>query len=138
MSTTPPPKPIRRVIPIRPVETPVERDARIRALRKQITGSAEIPLGNDVLDRYRGRIRNRATAIRAFCMYCMGGYRKYVADCQSVDCALHGFRMGGDPHRKARAEARALAEQNGEAIPDDDAAEPDNDIDNEGEDDEQT
>lgn len=37
---------------------------------------------------------NRASAIRAFCLQCMGGSLTDVKDCPSTDCPLHPFRTG--------------------------------------------
>lgn len=58
------------------------------------------PNGQDaVVNKYRSRIKNRATAIRAYCVWCMGGELVGVRLCPSVTCPLHPFRMGGDPFR---------------------------------------
>lgn len=46
--------------------------------------------------RYRNRVRNRATAITAFCITCVGG-RKAVTECIDTQCPLWAFRFGGDP-----------------------------------------
>lgn len=46
--------------------------------------------------RYRNRVRNRGTAITAFCITCQGG-RKAVTECMSVTCPLWAFRLGNDP-----------------------------------------
>jgi hypothetical protein len=46
--------------------------------------------------RYRNRIRNRGTAITAFCITCVGG-RKAVTECSATDCPLWAFRFGSDP-----------------------------------------
>jgi hypothetical protein len=46
--------------------------------------------------RYRARVRNRATAITAFCITCTGG-RKAVTECAATQCPLWAFRFGGDP-----------------------------------------
>jgi len=48
---------------------------------------------------YRARIRNRATAIRAFCVGCMGGDTAAVRRCASITCPLYPFRLGKDPLR---------------------------------------
>lgn len=48
---------------------------------------------------YRSKIKNRATAIRAFCVNCMGGDTVGVRQCPSITCPLHPFRMGKDPLR---------------------------------------
>jgi len=37
-------------------------------------------------------------AIRANCVYCMGGQAREVAGCPSKDCALFRFRMGRNPN----------------------------------------
>ena len=46
--------------------------------------------------RYRNRVRNRGTAITAFCITCQGG-RKAVTECIDVTCPLWAFRFGSDP-----------------------------------------
>lgn len=50
-------------------------------------------------NKYRAAIKNRATAIRAYCVGCMGGSVSDVRDCTSLTCPLHPFRMGKDPLR---------------------------------------
>jgi hypothetical protein len=56
--------------------------------------------GDDALTaKYRAKIRNRATAIRAMCVMCMGGDTAGVRQCPSITCPLHPFRMGKDPLR---------------------------------------
>lgn len=58
------------------------------------------PVGEDAIeDKYRSKIKNRATAIRAYCVSCMGGSVSDVKDCVSLICPLHPFRMGKDPIR---------------------------------------
>lgn len=49
--------------------------------------------------RYRNRVRNRATAITAMCVVCMGG-RKLVTECADVTCPLWAFRLGSNPFRR--------------------------------------
>lgn len=46
--------------------------------------------------RYRNRVRNRGTAITAFCITCQGG-RKAVTECIDTECPLWAFRFGSDP-----------------------------------------
>ena len=46
--------------------------------------------------RYRNRIKGRATAITAFCVICTGG-RKGVTECAETQCPLWAFRFGSDP-----------------------------------------
>lgn len=52
-----------------------------------------------VEDTYRARIKNQRTAIRAYCVGCMGGSTAAVKECPSVTCQLFPFRMGKDPLR---------------------------------------
>ena len=51
--------------------------------------------------RYRNRIRNRATAITAMCIVCTGS-RKLVTECHGTHCPLWAFRFGNDPFRGQR------------------------------------
>lgn len=51
--------------------------------------------------RYRARVRNRATAITAFCITCIGG-RKSVTECAATTCPLWAFRFGSDPFHGKR------------------------------------
>lgn len=51
--------------------------------------------------RYRDRIKNRATAITALCVSCTGS-RKLVTECLSTQCPLWAFRFGTDPFRGKR------------------------------------
>lgn len=48
--------------------------------------------------RYRDRIRNRATGIRAFCITCSGGPKASV-NCIQTSCPLWAYRLGKDPFR---------------------------------------
>lgn len=70
----------------------ISMDDRLTCLRTpyDVRNSQEI--------RYRNRIRNRATAITAMCIVCIGG-RRAVAECTAIECALWPFRLGGDPFR---------------------------------------
>jgi hypothetical protein len=51
--------------------------------------------------RYRNRVKNRATAITAMCIVCTGS-RKLVTECMATECPLWAFRFGGDPFRGTR------------------------------------
>jgi hypothetical protein len=55
--------------------------------------------GDSISAKYRAGIRSRATAMRAFCVDCQGGFVAGVAACVAVTCPLHPFRMGKDPFR---------------------------------------
>jgi hypothetical protein len=54
--------------------------------------------------RYRDRIKNRATGVRAFCITCAGG-PKAVSFCINTHCPLWAYRLGKDPFRN-RAKLR--------------------------------
>lgn len=58
------------------------------------------PHSDDPIEnKYRKRIKNRATAIRAYCISCMGGDTALVRECANITCPMHPFRMGKDPFR---------------------------------------
>jgi uncharacterized protein YgbK (DUF1537 family) len=64
----------------------------------------------ETIQRYKDRVRNPLTAIRAKCVECSNGSLKEVTECRVVHCALHPFREGRNPlHAKSR-ERRAEAE----------------------------
>lgn len=46
-----------------------------------------------------GRGRPSVKTIRKFCLECMGGSHKLVADCPSLNCPVHKFRFGSNPNR---------------------------------------
>lgn len=63
----------------------------------------QLPLvASSTENKYRVRIKNRATGIRAFCVACMGGEVPAVRECSTLRCVLWPFRMGTDPLRGAR------------------------------------
>lgn len=47
-----------------------------------------------MIQGYRDRIKNPITAIRAFCVHCMGGHPNMVKDCTAPSCELFPLRMG--------------------------------------------
>ena len=56
------------------------------------------------MDRYKPKkLKNPVKAIREHCIECMGGrgvgqnYSKLIAECLSVECALHDFRFAKNP-----------------------------------------
>lgn len=67
---------------------------------KDLKAHVQAPHNDDALEnKYRKRIKNRATAIRAYCVQCQGGDTAGVRECAAVTCPLHPFRMGKDPLR---------------------------------------
>ncbi len=46
---------------------------------------------------YREKINSPITAIRAFCVGCMGGQVYEVRKCTKRNCQLYPFRMGKNP-----------------------------------------
>lgn len=73
----------------------------------------------EVVKRYKDRIKNPKSAIRAMCVECSGGSLKEVQMCTVVKCALYPFRLGQNPHNKKTKE-RLAREAAGEVINDDD------------------
>ena len=67
----------------------------------EIKEHVQSPRGDsDIIEKkYRARIKNRATAIRGYCVECQGGFIAGVKDCVAVTCPLFPFRMGKDPFR---------------------------------------
>lgn len=53
-----------------------------------------------IVQRYKDKIRNPQTAIRAHCVECMGGQPYYVKDCTCPKCALFPFKLGKNPFWK--------------------------------------
>lgn len=51
---------------------------------------------------YRNRIRNPMTAIRAFCVICMGGQPSQVRKCTATRCPLWGLRLGKNNYSPRR------------------------------------
>jgi hypothetical protein len=47
-----------------------------------------------VIERYKERTKSPITAIRSFCVGCMGGYVKEVKHCTKLDCDLYPLRLG--------------------------------------------
>jgi len=47
----------------------------------------------------KGRGRPSVKLIRKFCLECMGGGRKLVAECGGEECPLHQYRFGKNPKR---------------------------------------
>lgn len=56
------------------------------------------------VQRYKDRVRNPMTAIRAFCIECMGGYLGEVDKCTSDGCALYKFRKGKNPFHTRKSQ----------------------------------
>ncbi len=50
-----------------------------------------------VIKRYKEKVTNRGTAIRAKCIECSGGVLSEVRECRVTACALFPYRMGTDP-----------------------------------------
>lgn len=62
-----------------------------------------------MVEEYRSRIHNPMSAIRAFCVSCMGGYLAEIKRCDQGKeqakargdvryCPLHEFRLGNNPY----------------------------------------
>lgn len=57
------------------------------------------------IERALARVRNPLTAIRAFCVTCMGGYGNLIPGCTSLRCPLFEYRTGKNPKAKARGKS---------------------------------
>lgn len=56
----------------------------------------------------RTNIKNPITAIRAFCIECMGGYVDEIERCTAPRCPLFPYRYGKDPARSERERVKAI------------------------------
>lgn len=63
-----------------------------------------------IIAKYAARVKNRGTAIRAFCIACSGGSLAEVRDCQIKKCVLFLYRMGADPGNKKTLDRLARGE----------------------------
>jgi hypothetical protein len=63
----------------------------------------------------RGAGKPSVKLIRKFCLECMAGKKKSVAECPAVDCTLHRFRFGKNPNfsEKTRQKRREMALKRG-------------------------
>jgi hypothetical protein len=60
-------------------------------------GETEREAVDRILQTYKDKIRSPSTAIRAFCVTCMGGQVRMVAKCTAPTCPLYPFRFGTNP-----------------------------------------
>ena len=60
-------------------------------------GETDMQAIDRVIQGYTDKIRSPSTAIRAFCVTCMGGYVRMVGTCTATKCPLHPFRFGTNP-----------------------------------------
>jgi len=56
----------------------------------------------------KGKGRPSVKLIRQFCIECMGGSKRLVAECQSEDCPLHQYRLGKNPKRVGVGNKKAI------------------------------
>ena len=55
---------------------------------------------------YRMGMRPPMKIFRQFCLECMGGSSKFVAECETNDCLMHPYRFGKNPYRKGASKDR--------------------------------
>jgi len=77
---------------------------------KRIEG--QIDAEHRIIAKYKKRINSPTSAIRAFCVECMGASIKSVADCTSKDCSLLEFRMGTNTFDIRSIKAKEKREKN--------------------------
>ena len=59
-----------------------------------------------IIQKYKDRIKNPISAIRAHCIECMGGQVHEVARCTATQCSLYPFRMGKNTMHQKYGKAR--------------------------------
>lgn len=65
---------------------------------KDLLAVARSYFGSDDIERkYKKKIRSPLTAVRSFCIDCMGGSMVGVRECTSCNCPLWPFRLGKNP-----------------------------------------
>lgn len=113
--------PIRKVIPLVAVvakphvvhKSPNDmNEDRIKEIRRRLGMNEDIGYEHESLvtvARYRDKVKNPITAIRAKCVDCCCGSLKEVAECGVTGCPLHPFRMGVNPFNK-KTQARLAGE----------------------------
>ena len=117
-------KPVLTAAPIRVFKTPTTKE-ELDALKIKLRRSAGMSIPENIdhpdayaetIKRYRDKVHNPKSAIRAKCVECSGGSLKEVAECRVVKCALYPFRMGENPfHKKTRERLAGESEGNGES-----------------------
>ena len=60
-----------------------------------------------IIATYKEKITNPLTGIRSHCVECMGGSVHLVAECASVKCSLHPFRMGKNTMHGSHGKTKA-------------------------------
>lgn len=58
------------------------------------------------------RVRNPLTAIRAFCVTCMGGSANLIPSCTVSHCPLFTYRMGRNPKARKRGKPFEITRSN--------------------------
>lgn len=82
---------MRRTIKRRTVVASAEKPSKLKktqSTKPEDTAAATVA-------RYKAKVTNPISAIRAFCVQCMNGAVRSIKTCSAHDtCALHPFRMG--------------------------------------------
>jgi hypothetical protein len=97
----PTPAQLRRLGPLAQACGNVKTDERFNVADRITLLRTPYDTKNPQEQRYRNRIKNRATAITAMCVTCQGS-RKAVTECLATACPLWAFRFGGDPFHGKR------------------------------------
>lgn len=85
---------VRKRVKPKIIATDAELDAELDVDVIPSRASGEITAEDRIIAEHKARIRNPLTAIRAFCVECLGGMPRAVSKCPSTKCSLHPFRMG--------------------------------------------
>lgn len=100
----PAPQPAHPVIVIHPEPSPKQKLEEFVEKRRLLTQENEWVA---TIKRYKDKVKNPKSAIRAKCVECSGGSLKEVAECRVSKCALYPFRMGENPFHKKTLERLA-------------------------------
>jgi hypothetical protein len=74
-------------------------DALVAITRAPLDGRGDV--ADQITAKYKERIHNPATAMRANCVVCMGGSTAEIRRCGAVNCPQWPFRLGTNPLRNA-------------------------------------
>lgn len=87
-----------------------ENEVEVEELKSTGRPSWEDTAEYRIIQKYKDRIRNPGTAIRAHCIQCYGGMIAEVSRCPAESCPLWLFRMGKNVFHSRSVKARERKE----------------------------
>lgn len=99
---------VRTARPAPSVETPVKSAEVVIVYKEEeeSEGSAKTDYVG-IIAKYKAKVTNRTSAIRAKCIECSGGVLSEVRECRVTACALWPYRSGEDPNNKKVLDRKA-------------------------------